>query len=232
MSKNLVVDWCSYKAAKYAVLNWHYSKRMPGGKLNTIGVWEHGEFVGAVVFGVGANKNMHKEFSLQNNEVCELVRVALREHEAPTTQIISRAMKLLKRHNPGLKLVLSYADPNVGHVGFLYQALSWYFIGFSQSSFVYVDQYGREYHARTLSPGKLKGRKLRLTYVKKLPKIKYAYAFDRKVRKELKKRALPYIKSLDVVRGAAGAPGMPGLEVGSTPTPRYELVETPAGDRV
>ena len=42
---NLHLDWCSHKAAKYAVEHWHYSKRMPKSKLVKIGVWENNVFV-------------------------------------------------------------------------------------------------------------------------------------------------------------------------------------------
>ena len=52
---NLHLDWCSYEAAKYAVEHWHYSHSLPIGKLVKIGVWEDDQFIGAVVFGYGAN---------------------------------------------------------------------------------------------------------------------------------------------------------------------------------
>ncbi len=38
MSVDLRVDWCSHKAAKYAVTHWHYSRTMPSGKLAKIGL--------------------------------------------------------------------------------------------------------------------------------------------------------------------------------------------------
>ena len=43
---DLVVAPCSYGAAKYAVMNWHYSRRMPVSPLVRYGVWEDDEFVG------------------------------------------------------------------------------------------------------------------------------------------------------------------------------------------
>ena len=54
---DLVVDFCDYKAAKYAVEHWHYSKRMPKSKLNHIGVWENDCYIGVVLFGVGATSD-------------------------------------------------------------------------------------------------------------------------------------------------------------------------------
>ena len=48
----LKLDWCTHAAAKYAVEKWHYSKRLPSTftKLNKVGAWENGTFIGAVVF--------------------------------------------------------------------------------------------------------------------------------------------------------------------------------------
>ena len=77
----LVVDWCSYEAAKYAVMHWHYSKTMPTHPIIKIGVWEDGEFVGCVLFSRGANNNLGRPYGLKITEVCELTRVALSQHK-------------------------------------------------------------------------------------------------------------------------------------------------------
>ena len=49
----LRLDFCSYQAAQYACRRWHYSKKIPVGKLVKIGVWEDGKFIGAIIFGDG-----------------------------------------------------------------------------------------------------------------------------------------------------------------------------------
>lgn len=54
----LKLDWCSHEAAKYAVEHWHYSKCMPKSKLAKVGVWEDDRFIGVVMFGVGATKDI------------------------------------------------------------------------------------------------------------------------------------------------------------------------------
>ena len=61
---NLRLDWCSYKAAKHAVMNWHYSKTMPIGKLVKIGVWEDDKFIGVVIFGLGASAPLYQNRGL------------------------------------------------------------------------------------------------------------------------------------------------------------------------
>ena len=97
MDKGLFIDYCSYEASKYAVLNYHYSKAMPSGKLVRFGVWEDKEFIGSVLFGSGANPNMSKVVNLTPYEVCELVRVALNKHKNPVSKIVSFCMKKLRK---------------------------------------------------------------------------------------------------------------------------------------
>jgi hypothetical protein len=72
----LALDWCSFDAAKYAVEHWHYSHAMPAGKLAKVGVWEDGSFIGAVVFGRGANSHLGSPYGLSGLQCSELVRVA------------------------------------------------------------------------------------------------------------------------------------------------------------
>ena len=50
-----VVAPCSHAAAVYAVKNWHYSENVPKSKLVKFGVWEDEAFIGAVIYGSGAN---------------------------------------------------------------------------------------------------------------------------------------------------------------------------------
>ena len=92
MSSNpeLKLDWCSYEAAKFAVEHWHYSRLCPKGPTARIGVWEGGEFIGVIVFGMGACGHLGDAHGLGQFEVAELERIALRHHQAPvilTTQL-------------------------------------------------------------------------------------------------------------------------------------------------
>ena len=77
MKPDLKLDFCSHEAARYSVLQWHYSKRMPIGRIVKFGVWEDGDFIGAILFARGASPHLGDKYGLQQTEVCELVRVAL-----------------------------------------------------------------------------------------------------------------------------------------------------------
>lgn len=149
MSSSLKLDWCSHEAAKYAVEHWHYSQTMPKAKLAKVGVWEHGAFIGAVVFGVGATGDLVKGYGLDKTEGCELVRVALKEHKTPVSRIVAISLRMLKAAMPGLRLVVSFADPEHGHVGAIYQAGGWIYAGRTSASQEYMVN-GKRWHGRAL----------------------------------------------------------------------------------
>jgi len=123
------VDWASHEAAKYACENWHYSGVIPVGKLVKVGAWEDGKYIGAVIFGRGANNNMLKPFGLNADQGCELVRIALTKHKTPVSKIMALAIKFLAKSNKGLKLIVSYADADQNHHGGIYQATNWIYSG-------------------------------------------------------------------------------------------------------
>jgi hypothetical protein len=125
----LKIDWATYEAAKYACQHWHYSKKIPVNKLLKIGVWEDGAFIGVIIFGVGASAVIHKQFGLKNTEVCELVRIALKEHKTPVSRMISIALRFLRANASKIRVVVSFADPNEGHHGGIYQATNWIYTG-------------------------------------------------------------------------------------------------------
>lgn len=234
MTDGLVIAPCSHEAAKYAVMHWHYSKRMPKSSLIKYGVWEDGQFIGAVIFGMGATITYGKSFGVGQFEICELVRVALREHKAPVTEVVARSLKILKQNNPGLRVVLSFADPNFGHHGGIYIAGNWIYLGVTKNAHMFVID-GEEVHPRTVSgfvrqygglrPGESRVQFLQRTMdpgascVVPIPKHRYAYPLDRGMRRVLSKRALPHPAPCG--RGVDGdTPGFRPGGAGSTPVVR------------
>lgn len=187
------------------MLNWHYSKRMPVGKLVKIGVWEHGKFIGVLLFGYGACQNGHKFYDLPQTEVCELVRVALTTHESPVSRILTIAMKLLKRKCPGLRIVFSYADGDQGHHGGIYAANGWIYSGLTNDGKKQTPYYiihGQERHGRSLAS---LGYKQNLAWLRENvdphaeqvipgPKHRYIYVFDPTLKPKFEKLRKPYPK--------------------------------------
>lgn len=194
MDKGLFIDYCSYEASKYAVLNYHYSKAMPSGKLVRFGIWEDKEFIGSVLFGSGANPNMSKVVNLTPYEVCELVRVALNTHKNPVSKIVSFCMKKLRKDFPNIKAVISYADPMQNHKGKIYQAMNWLYLGETKTATHFM-QDGKFYHSRTINQKKREDVNFNRDEFTKvsLKKYKYIYLFDKGLKKQLNEELKQYI---------------------------------------
>lgn len=198
---DLLLAGCTRAAAEYACRRWHYSGKLPAGKLVTMGVWEDGSPIGAVIFGRGANNNIGRRFGLKQTEAVELVRVALKSHAAPVSRIVAVALKLLRRQSPGLRLIISYADPEQGHVGAIYQAGNWLYLGPSQAQRELVIA-GRDVHKRsagsrwgTASPARLRALTgLPVAYGPKRWKHTYAMPLDAGTRVALAPLCQPYPK--------------------------------------
>lgn len=199
----LKVAPCSREAATYAVMQWHYSKVMPSGRLIHFGVWEHGHFIGTVIFGRGANKDLVRPYGLKQTEGCELVRVALTAHDAPVSQIIAVTLRELKRTNPGMRLIVSFADPEQNHHGGIYQAGNWIYAGTSASTKRFTI-HGKEVHNQTVSQYGTAS----LTWIRANidpaatarqppPKHRYIMPLDKPMRRKIMHLAKPYPSKVD-----------------------------------
>jgi len=211
----LVVAPCSHEAVKWAVEHWHYSQRMPSGKLARFGAWEDDRYIGAVIFGSGANQHMLRPYGLDQIEGCELVRIALDRHTTPVSQIVARTLRTLKTTNPGLRLVVSFADPKEGHHGGIYQAANWVYTGETTRATAFVVN-GEQIHSRTLghlrtaagakSGGQLEWLRLNVDpdaeIVSTIPKHRYVFPLDRRMRKQVAPLALPYPHADEDSRGS------------------------------
>lgn len=210
---DLTVAPCSHDAARYAVLHWHYSKVMPSGKLVKYGAWEDGRFVGAVIFGRGASAplavSLEGRYGIPVTAWAELTRVALTAHQVPVSAIVARALEQLRADCPGLRLVVSFADPEQGHVGGIYQAGNWTYTGRSASVVQYWIR-GRWRHERGAHAEKT-ARTLRRSRV---GKYRYEMPLDRAMRRQVARHALPFPRG----SGLEGEP--PAVLAGSPgPTP-------------
>jgi hypothetical protein len=200
---DLRVDWATHAAAKYACEHWHYSKSVPVPPLVKVGVWETNKYIGVILFSRGANNNMLKPFGLSVTEGCELTRVALSGHCAPVSRIIKIALKFLRDNSPGLRLIVSFADPSHGHHGGIYQAGGWIYTGKQQDSVEWLAPDGKVWHGRMV---KAKGwttchgvrRKTwmpdQCTKVIKPGKHRYLMPLDPEMRDKILPLAQPYLK--------------------------------------
>ena len=204
---NLKVDWCGYKAASYACKRWHYSKCVPKYKQVWVGVWENEKFIGIVSFGRSSTPYLGTKYGLKTTECAELTRIALTSHISFVSEIMSKAIKLLKTQSKGIKLLVSLADPRQDHIGAIYQATNWIYVGRSSSN--------KQYYFR----GKWRNDSPLMRYLKQHPnkkakmktrkvegKHKYLLALDKKIRKQIIKLSEPYPKknNADAHKGDSG----------------------------
>lgn len=226
----LKIDWATHEAAKYACENWHYSECLPVPPLVKVGVWENNKFIGVVVFSRGASSNLLKPYDLSQTEGCELTRVALTKHANPVSRVLSLAFKFLKKNSPDLKLIVSFADPNEGHHGGIYQATNWIYTGKSAKSFKYIDKSGREWHSRQVSE---KGFNIQQGNIRKTVKPseckkiecegkhRYLLPLDLEIKKRLIHLSKPYPKRASSVESSTS--GFQSEGGGESPTDALQL---------
>jgi len=190
----LRIDWATHEAAKYACEKWHYSRVIPKSKLAKFGVWEDGEFIGVVIFGVGVTRNLVKQYGLVPEQGCELVRVALKAHFSPVSRIVAICVRILRASFPGLRMCVSFADPKQGHHGGIYQAGGWIFSGNSPATNEYLYK-GKLWHARSfLRSHKGMERHPDVQVIKCAPKHRYLLPLDAAMREKITPLAKPYPK--------------------------------------
>lgn len=141
------------KAVRYACLNFHYAKAVPVSPLAYNVFNEKEEWCGVIIYSYGANNSIAMPYGLSQGEVVELVRVALNGKQECTSQAVAMSLKLLRKDAPNVRLVVSYADCDQSHLGTIYQATNWVYVGTmmqnsKDSSWVIK---GKRYHGRIIS---------------------------------------------------------------------------------
>ena len=133
------------------------------------------------------------------------------------------ALAMLKHHSPGLRLVVSYADPAQGHNGAIYQAGNWLYTGKTPDDWKAVFPGGRELHSRTF--GKHFGHipTIDITNAQKITtpgKHRYFMPLDADIRQHLVPFMKPYPKR---VKDSSEPSVIHAEEGGAAPTHTLQL---------
>jgi hypothetical protein len=190
-------------AVKYACLYFHYAKKVPVYSYAYNIYNDNDEWCGCILFGLGANNRMAMALNCIVGTCLELQRVALngKQGHNATSKAVGMAMRQVKQDAVYLKCLFSYADTKQKHIGIIYQATNWIYIGESESYEYEKD--GQRYHGRTVS--QLKDRlnkkytcgELGFKLVKSMNKYIYIYAFDKKLRRQILIKQKSYPKRND-----------------------------------
>lgn len=149
--------------------------------------------------GGGANNNLPKTFGKNAGEVLELVRVALNGKQEYTSKAVAMSLKQLHKDDPRVQIIVSYADHRQRHIGTIYQATNWIYLGKSMTSDTQYFYKGKWTHERSINAQKNRD-ELKRTLPKRQNsnKFKCVYVFDKKLRKHYLKLAQPYPKDGDL----------------------------------
>lgn len=128
MMIGLIVSQIDYKAAVHLVVAKHYLHRKPPISW-AYGLVLHGELVGVVTYGTPPSRHLQKSACPSDpSQVIELNRLWLDDALPRNTAswFVSRTLRMLPA-----RIVVSYADPVWGHVGYVYRALNFRYAGWT-----------------------------------------------------------------------------------------------------
>ena len=175
--------------------------------------------IGVICYGdpIGRHSGASISTEIDRENVYELVRLFIHDGYGDNIEsyLIGKGFRWLKENKPNIKGLISYADPQEGHVGTIYQATNWIYQGNKvrpNDSWLFKwEENGKWQHGRTIFPyygtndiEKLRGLVPKDFWVKKeLRKHRYVYLLGskseiRKSKKGLKYPALPYPKVKDI----------------------------------
>jgi len=124
------VEEIDYKCAMSVITNKHYLKRKCPCSL-AVGLFKNKKLVGVIVFGKPASYTLCNGIAgpEESKNVIEFSRLWVDDSCERNTEsyFISKAIKLCK-----FEIIVSFADTEQGHVGFIYQATNWLYVGISK----------------------------------------------------------------------------------------------------
>ena len=199
--KELVVKPISPGVARGLCERHHYLKSYPGGTLFNLGVFAGQALVGVVVIGVGPF-NAHRFFrNAKASQVACLSRFWMDDRCAKNTEsrVLGFVLRSLRRWRPDIKALVAYSDPSVGHLGVIYKAAGFAFLGHSDPTPLYRLPDGSLHHPRTLghrfgtrSLAHFKESGFEVQAVPQVPKNIYVFFLDPSWRDRLTRSISPY----------------------------------------
>jgi len=128
----------SYERAKYYIKDNHYSHSIPASVKIALGFYCKTELITMIVYGCPVGRNVNQWLGTDSDNCLELVRLFSNDGLPKNMEsyCIGQSFLFLKTKYPQYKYLISYADPNHNHVGYIYQA-------------TYID--GKEVHCRVLN---------------------------------------------------------------------------------
>lgn len=101
----------------------HYLGKWPGVCVLILCLKKAAKFLGVIVFALPPRET-NKRYG---GETWELARLWVQDSAPQNTEsfLISRAIRYIKQQHKSVAVLVSYADPSVGHTGTIYKAANW-----------------------------------------------------------------------------------------------------------
>lgn len=147
-----------------------------------------------VVFSYSANPNLERYLFAQPVGLLELARLYAPDgHKANLlTQAIALALRTLRLDVPSCQAVVSFADPEHGHYGGVYQAASWLYTGRSMNPSAYRAPDGQIFARRAFHDKHGAYRPETFEKIRTQAKYRYVKPLTHKAYKLLNIKAKPY----------------------------------------
>ena len=186
--------------AKMFLVRHHYLHSMPGGTCLAFGVFLGRRLVGALTLGVGPT-NAHRLVDGAAPTDCLILTRFCLADQLPTnseSRVLGIVLRVMRR-NTSVKFLISYADPDQGHLGTIYQASNWLYTGLSEAMPLYDIGDGKPRHSRSLSHAygthsvrHFQRHGVRVKLVPQAAKHRYIFFLDHTWRPRLLTPVLPY----------------------------------------
>jgi hypothetical protein len=151
--RDFIISPCALSEIREFVEKNHYSHNLNGIKVSFCfsAKWKD-ELIGAVIYGAMSTTAWRK-FSDSEQKVLELRRLVFLDNVGKNAEsrIIGYTLRWLRKNAPQVEIIVSYADPRYGHVGTIYKASNFKYVGLSGKDTGFLDpETNRVYHSRAL----------------------------------------------------------------------------------
>ena len=224
-AKDIIVKPIKRSIADVFVKKHHYSGKVDTRTQLSFGCFLNNKLLGCMQFGPSINKNASINCVKNTgwNDFIELARMAFAD-ELPKnseSRCIAIAMKLIKKHYPNIKWVISYADATQCGDGTIYRASGFKLIGIKKNTSMWEMPDGKVFCSLIFNPGFNPGGKEKtavkygkvgeyatwsstkfLKHIGAKPiegyQIKYIYFLDKSKEKDLTVPIIPFSKKKEM----------------------------------
>lgn len=149
--KDITVKPLSKDMGREYIAMFHYSQTFPDSTLFCFGAFFGDVIQGVICYGMGCGKNQYTAIipNIKNGQYIELTRLWCSDYAPKNIEsyLISKSLKMLPQN---IKLVVSFSDEMQGHIGIIYQAANFYYLGKNNGGKMLEMENGIKKHPRLL----------------------------------------------------------------------------------